>query len=76
MNPSERKTDSEMLCKTFGYKGLEGENKPGSSETAKLVNWQAERDGTDMKVGSLRVHDVKRGKPKPSEHRGPLDTQI
>lgn len=38
-----RETVSGTLHKTFGYEGLEGERKPGSSETEKLVNWQSER---------------------------------
>ena len=38
-----RETVNEMLCKTFGYEGLEGEEKPESSDSAKLVNWQTEK---------------------------------
>lgn len=53
---------------TFGYEGQQGEAKPESSETVNLVNWQAKGDGSDMKDGSLRVSNVKRGKQKPSEH--------
>lgn len=61
---------------TFGYEGQQGEAKPESSETVNFVNWQAKGDGSDMKDGSLRVSNVKRGKQKPSEHWGPWDTQI
>lgn len=36
-------TVNQMLRKTFGYEGLEGEAKPESSETEKLVNWQTKK---------------------------------
>lgn len=40
---AKRRKPVECFRRLFGYEGLQGEGKPRSSDTAKLVNWQAAR---------------------------------
>lgn len=68
-----RRKPVEWFRRLFGYEGLQGEGKPRSSDTAKLVNWQAARMAQiwRLEAGGCTL-SKKGGKQKLSEHQGLL----
>lgn len=56
-----RRKPVECFRRLFGYEGLQGEGKPRSSDTAKLVNWQAARMAQIWRLEAGGAHYQKRG---------------